>query len=179
MLPMPIPYTVIPVWKVPQRSCYVSACAAVIDIEALVMRDFVLVEQIGFLIVDYFGRELYAKKFIVEQPLTAAELTQRYSIDPMSLQTAIGGYVKVTGDSYIHPKSHTTYTWRGVCSELHEMIRQYKPILWAKGANLERRVFGREYIINDLQDYNCPKYPQGKLHDPLAECRFFAQFIPF
>lgn len=176
---MPIPYTIVPIWRIPPVRCYVSACAAVLDIEALVMWNFVLVEQIGFVIIDFTGRELFAKHYIIEQPLNDTELMERYSMDPDCLRKAIEGYEKVTGDNYVHQKSRVTYTWKNACFELDAVIRQYKPIIWAKGANLERRVFGMKYIINELEEHGCPKYPPGNLHDPLAECRFFSRYIPY
>lgn len=173
-----IPYTV---WNPMPFSFYtiqIPRCAAVLDIEALVMENFVLVEQIGLLIVDYTGRELYAKKFIIQQPYGVDQIQIKYSLEKDTVEKAIKGYTLVTGDNYIHPKSRQTYSWKNAKEEMREYIRQYKPTIWAKGAALERRVFGKEYLIYDLEEYGCPKYPYGKFHDPLDECRFFANYIP-
>ena len=166
-------------WHPPAYAyAHVDPCAAVIDIEALVMENFVLVEQIAVVIVDYIGRELYGNNFYIEQPLHMEELMQRYAVSRRSLRKAIEGYQKVTQDSYVHPKTHRTYTWKGACAMLHAVMQQYQPItIWAKGANLERRVFGAIYVIYELEDFGCPKYPKD-VHDPLQECRFFCQYIP-
>lgn len=174
-----IPYnSALGLWHPPvYGSAQVGDCMAVIDIEALVMKNFVLVEQIGFIIIDRFGRELFAKKFYIEQPLNERELSERYSFNAGALRAAINGYEWVTGDSYIHPKTRYTYTWSEACTVLHGIINQYRPIIWAKGAALERRVFGM-YIINELEDFGCPKYPSERKHDPLEECWYFSQFIP-
>jgi hypothetical protein len=102
-------------------------------------------------------------------------LAQRYKITKPEIEKAIYGYQLVTGDDYIHPDGIPYYKARSIVLDL---IRRYGATVWAKGATLERRVFGSVFNIYDLEDFGCPKYPYGYNHNPLNECMYFAQFVP-
>lgn len=115
---MPVPYTPMMRWGFVNTQQNIPPCAAVIDIEALLLKNIVLVEQIGFLIRNNTGVELFGKRYIIEQPLSQREIEERYQLDHYTVMKAIEGYQKVTGDDYVHPKSRETYTWTEACNDI-------------------------------------------------------------
>jgi hypothetical protein len=151
---------------------------AVIDVEALMLGPVKVVEQIACIIVSAAsGSEVFAEKHVVFQPFNKEGLVAHYG-QPLDLvQRAIDGYVKVTGDDPVHDNPRDHPPWSAVRNRLRKILRRRAIKIYAKGAALERTVFGSTLDIQDLEWYGCPKYPL-EIHDPLAECRFFAQYIP-
>jgi hypothetical protein len=148
---------------------------AIIDVEALITRKIIIIEQIGIVVVSEDASIVYEEHhIIVKQPLTIEQLETRFDIPKQQLYHAIYGYNLVTGDNYIH---NVGMSWRSAKAIVIKIIKQYNAIAWAKGADLERKIFEKDLVIYDLADFGCPKYP-WKIHNPLNECRYFAQFIP-
>lgn len=153
------------------------------DVEALVSKDVAVVEQIGLLIVALEPdpstgrlrcRVVEEHLIVVRQDLTRDELAQQFRIDRYRVDAAIAGYQLVTGDRcYMHADG---LQWPDALGFVVNAVRAHGAVVWAKGADLERRVFGRFLEIYDLADYGCPKYPYPR-HNPLDECKFFSQYL--
>jgi hypothetical protein len=151
---------------------------AVIDVEALILGPVKVVEQVACVIISAStGLEVFAEKHIVYQPYDANGLVQHYGQSMETTMIAIDGYVTVTHDNPIHDDSRIHPSWGAVRNRLRKILRRRAIKIYAKGANLERIVFGSTLDIDDLEWFGCPKYPE-KVHDPLLECRFFARYIP-
>ena len=151
---------------------------AVVDVEALVMRQVDIVEQVALIIVNENGVELLAEKHMVYQPFNILQLHQIYGIDLRIIETAVQGYQMVTGDYFIHPFIQLHERWNEVRRRIGNLCKTTVDAVFAKGTALECRVFYKEFPIIDLACYGVPKYPKELLHDPLAECRYFGSFLP-
>jgi hypothetical protein len=150
---------------------------AVVDVEALVMGKMDIVEQVAFILVDIYGNEVVAEKHMIYQPLNADQLAHSYNIDIKNVQKGIDGYKLVTQDNYIHDNPYIYERWGPVRKRIVQMCQLYAAAVYAKGIELEARVFYGELPLMDLAWWGCPRYP-GQVHDPLAEIRFFAGWIP-
>ena len=152
---------------------------AVIDIEALLLGPKVrVVEQVAFVIISAAtGREILAEKHIIFQPKDVAELVEHYNQPREIVEFAVNAYRRITGDNHIHSDPAANPTWSAVKTRVRKIMRRRAIKVYAKGAALERTVFGKAFEIDDLEYYGCPKYPIA-IHDPLEECRFFSKFIP-
>lgn len=151
---------------------------AVIDVEALMLGAVKVVEQVACVIMSAStGSEIFAEKHMVYQPFNAEGLSKYYSHPVSAVQNAIAGYTCVTHDNPVHDNPMVNPPWNAVRNRIRKILTRRAIRIYAKGAALERTVFGSSMAIQDLEDFNCPKYP-GAVHDPLLECRFFAQYIP-
>jgi hypothetical protein len=151
---------------------------AVLDVEALILGPIKVVEQVACVIMSSAtGREVFAEKHYVYQPYGLESLVQHYGQPMPIVQRAVDGYVKVTGDNPLHDDPSTQPTWSAVRNRLRKILGRRAISVYAKGAALERTVFGTAMNIRELETYGCPRYP-GRLHDPLDECRFFSGYIP-
>lgn len=152
---------------------------AVIDVEALILGPVVrVVEQVGVVLLSAStGQEIMGEKHIVYQPHDSAHLCWWYRQPPEVVEYAVSAYRRITGDEPVHNDPMVHPTWSAVRTRLRKILRRRAIKVYAKGAALERTVFGRAFEIDDLEYYGCPKYPLA-VHDPLEECRFFAQYIP-
>lgn len=150
---------------------------AVIDVEALVMGHVDVVLQAAIVVVDAYGCEALAEKHMVYQPLTAPQLEASYKLEPSIVDRGIRGYETITQDSYIHADSTRYARWGAVRKRLQQICQRYAVVVYAKGIDLEYRVFYGELPFYDLAWYGATKYPLP-VHDPLMECRYFVQFIP-
>jgi hypothetical protein len=151
---------------------------AVIDVEALLLGPVKVVEQIACVIVSAStGKETFAEKHIVYQPYDVPGLVAHYVQPEAVVRAAVDGYVMITGDDPVHDDPLVHPTWSAVRNRLRKILRRRAIKVYAKGAELERIVFGSTLEIYDLEWTGCPRYPE-KIHDPLKECRFFAQYIP-
>lgn len=152
---------------------------AVIDVEALVTPKVDIVEQVGFVLVDALGREVLGEKHMIFQPFNADQIARRYAMNPAEVYRAVAGYRLVTRDNYVHdyPQLYGYKQWGPVRKRITQICRQYAAATFAKGMELEYRVFFGEIPFLDLAWWGAPKYP-NEIHDPLSECRFFSQFIP-
>jgi hypothetical protein len=152
---------------------------AVVDAEALVIgRVINIVEQIAFVLYDVDGVEVWAEKHFIEQPHDAPTLAAMYGVDRDVVDRAIDGYLMITGDTdYVHNSSVGHERWADVRKHIHRVFHHHAARVYAKGPALETSVFYGAVQITDLASFGCPKYPLHP-HDPLKECRFFAQFIP-
>lgn len=144
--------------------------------EAIVLPGADIVEQVGFVHLDVFNNEIFGYKFIVTQQLAVLDIAARYGLSAEVVKRACANYSKITADSIIHNEGHR---WCDVRSYIAQLCGDPYVCAFAKGAALERRLFGRYFPIYELEDFQCPKYPLP-IHDPLEECRFFARntFIP-
>jgi hypothetical protein len=137
-----------------------------------------VVEQVGFVIISAStGREILAEKHIVYQPKTTDELIQYYNQPREIVEFSVNAYRRITGDNPVHDDPTNQPIWSAVKTRIRKIMRRRAIKVYAKGASLERTVFGKAFEIDDLEYYGCPKYPM-EIHDPLEECRFFAKFIP-
>lgn len=151
---------------------------AVVDVEAIVLpKNINLVEQAAIVIVDMWGYEVLAEKFMVYQPLSCTQIVERYKLPLHAVMKSISGYRKVTGDDPIHADESAYHQWNFVRNRILGLCREYASSIYAKGITLENKVFYGELPLKDLNWWGTPKFP-WPLHDPLAECRFFAHFIP-
>lgn len=151
---------------------------AVIDVEALMLGPVKVVEQVACVIVSAAtGKEIFAEKHMVYQPHNAEGLVRHYGQPMEVVQRAIDGYVMITHDDPVHENPMIHPTWSAVRNRIRKILRRRAIRIYAKGASLERTVFGSSLEISDLEWYGCPKYPEA-VHDPLLECRFFAKHIP-
>lgn len=151
----------------------------VVDVEALILGPrFSVVEQLGLILrSNTTGEELLAEKFFIYQPLDTIGITRKYQCPFQVANYAVNAYRMVTGDNPIHANKRDHFKWSRVRSHVLRLIRNRVIKTYAKGAALERMVLGNKIYIDDLEWFQCPRYPLN-LHDPLEECRFFASFIP-
>jgi hypothetical protein len=151
---------------------------AVIDVEALLLGPVKVVEQVACIIMSSAtGKEIFAEKHMVYQPFDANGLVMHYGQSMDVVRRAIDGYVHVTRDNPVHDDPMNNPTWSAVRNRLRKILRRRAIRVYAKGASLERTVFGSTIDVQDLEWWGCPKYPEA-VHDPLLECRFFANYIP-
>jgi hypothetical protein len=150
---------------------------AVIDVEALIIGNMDIVEQVAIVFVDMWGREALGVKYQIYQPMNASQIAYSYGIDQQLVQKGIDGYTLVTHDNYIHDNPYSCERWGAVRKRIINMCELHAIEVYAKGIDLEYRVFYGELPFLDLAWWGCPKYP-GEVHDPLCECRFFSQYIP-
>lgn len=153
---------------------------AVVDVEALLLGPRVrVVEQVGYVLRSATtGAELLAEKFIVYQPHGVDALVANYSQPRSVVDQAVAAYCRITGDpSPVHDDPGLHPSWAAVKYHINRVLKARAFKVYAKGADLERRVFGTLFAIHELELFGCPKYP-GAIHDPLEECRFFSRYIP-
>lgn len=151
---------------------------AVVDVEAICLGTVYVVEQVACVIMSAAtGNEIFAEKHIVFQPHDRDGIVAVYNRPKEEVDRGVDGYIKVTGDNPVHNDPSIHVPWNAVRNRLKKILRRRAYRIYAKGAGLERKVFGEAVPIWDLEWYNCPKYPE-KIHDPLKECRFFARYIP-
>jgi hypothetical protein len=151
---------------------------AVIDVEALLLGSVKVVEQVAVVLMSAStGAEIFAEKHMVYQPENADALEAHYGQPRHVIDAAIDAYSRITGDDYVHDDPMNNPSWRAVRNRVRKILRRRAIRVYAKGADLERIVFGSSMNIKDLAHYGCPRYP-GAIHDPLEECRFFAGYIP-
>lgn len=151
---------------------------AVVDVEAIVLSKTInIVEQAAIVLVDMWGYEVLAEKFMIYQPLDTAAISQKFGVSPIKVAKAIAGYSRITGDDPVHPDDSKYHNWNYVRKYILRLCRNYAISVYAKGISLENSVFYGELPLKDLEWWGTPKFP-WPVHDPLAECRFFAQFIP-
>lgn len=156
---------------------------AVVDVEALVFRNkkgymVNIVCQAAFIVVNWYGKECIGEKYYVCQPQTDIEIAQIFDADITEVRRAVSAYERITGDKYLHPKDDPKYfKWSRVRHRIQSVCNILTYAVFAKGISLENAVFYGEIVFNDLAHWGCPKYPLST-HDPLKECRFFAQYIP-
>ena len=150
---------------------------AVIDVEALVMGRVDVVEQAAILLVDSYGREVLGEKHMIFQPLSAEQLASSYNLDRADVDRGIYGYELVTQDGYVHADPSTYERWGAVRKRIQLICQYYATVVYAKGIDLEDRVFYGELPFYDLAWFGAKRYPLP-VHDPLMECRFFSQFVP-
>lgn len=158
---------------------YGEPAYAVIDVEALILGPVVrVVEQVGVVMISAStGREIMGEKHMVYQPYDTPGLCRWYKQPEDVVERAVSAYRRITGDDPTHGDPLAHPTWSAVRTRLRRILRRRAIRVYAKGAALERTVFGRAFEIDDLEWYGCPKYPLA-IHDPLEECRFFSQYIP-
>ena len=151
---------------------------AVIDVEALILGDVInIVEQVAFVLYSVDGVEVWAEKHMIEQPYNGDELSRMYGVDRGVVQRSIDAYKRITGDEPVHPRNSGFERWAAVRKHIQKACHDHAAVVYAKGTSLEASVFYGAIQFDDLAWWGCPKYPLS-LHDPLKECRFFAQFIP-
>jgi hypothetical protein len=152
---------------------------AVVDVEALILGPIVrVVEQVGVVLVSAnTGQEIMGEKHIVYQPHDEFRLSWWYRQPQEVVEYASSAYRRITGDDPVHNDPMVHPTWCAVRTRLRRILRHRAIKVFAKGAALERTVFGKAFNIYDLEWTGCPKYPLT-IHDPLEECRFFANYIP-
>jgi hypothetical protein len=149
----------------------------IVDVEAIVLPNTNIVEQVAFVHLDPRNNELFSNKFIVIQQLGVSDICAKYSLSVPVVEKACNNYSRITGDGIIHQEGHR---WCDVRAYMIELCCEPSVFTYAKGATLERKLFGRYFPVYELEEFNCPKYPYP-IHDPLEECRFFARnvFIPY
>jgi hypothetical protein len=152
---------------------------AVIDVEALILGPVVrVVEQIAFVIMSAAtGEEVLAEKYMIYQPYDISDLCYRYNQPFHVVSNSVMAYRRITGDEPVHADVQAHFPWNAVKNRIRKILRRRAIKVYAKGAALERTVFSNTLTIADLEDTQCPKYPYSP-HDPLAECRFFADYVP-
>jgi hypothetical protein len=151
---------------------------AVIDVEALILGDVInIVEQVAFVLYNIDGAEVWAEKHMIYQPRTGRELSKIYGVDMEVVQRSVDAYTRITGDDPVHNNASTFEKWANVRNHIQKACRDHAAAVYAKGTSLEASVFYGVIEFRDLAWFGCPKYPLA-LHDPLKECRFFAQWIP-
>jgi hypothetical protein len=167
---------------------------AVVDVEALLLGPVVrVVEQVGFVLISAeTGAEVLGEKHIIYQPYDTAGLCAHYGQPLPVVEWAVSAYKRITGDDPVHTDPGQNPSWSAVRTRIRKICRRRAIKVYAKGAALERTVFSGAFEIADLEwcvdcvrklnfhllcRTGCPKYP-GLIHDPLCECRYFAQFIP-
>lgn len=157
-----------------------KAYFAVIDVEALVLHHtntINIVEQVAIVFIDQWGREALGEKHMVYQPMDNAQISRSYGIELEEVNRSSEAYHRITGDNPVHRDIKKYERWANVRKRVLQLCRDYALLVYAKGIVLENSVFYGEIEFHDLAWYGCPKYPLA-LHDPLQECRFFAQYIP-
>lgn len=151
---------------------------AVIDVEALMLDGIKVVEQVACVIMSSStGKEVFGEKYMVYQPYDLSGLVSHYGQSYDQTKFATEAYSRITGDNPVHDDPYIHPPWSAVRNRLRKILRRRAIEIYAKGADLERTVFGPSMTILDLEWWGCPKYPL-QIHDPLEECRFFAKYIP-
>jgi hypothetical protein len=156
---------------------------AVIDVEAIVLQasrnnnTINIVEQVAIVLIDQWGREAFGAKYMVYQPMDTLQIASSYRVDIDIVNKSSDAYKRITGDNPVHRDLRRYEKWSTVRKRIMQLCRDYALVVYAKGISLENSVFYGELDFHDLAWYNCPKFPLA-LHDPLVECRFFAQYIP-
>lgn len=152
---------------------------AVIDVEALVLGSVInVVEQIAFVLYDIDGTEAWSEKHIIFQPHGVADLSKMYGVPRQTVQRSVDAYTRITGDANpVHSNPRIHPKWCHIRRHILKACRDHAAAVYAKGTQLENSVFYGTINFLDLAWWGCPKYPLA-VHDPLLECRFFAQFIP-
>lgn len=151
---------------------------AVIDVEALILGSVKVVEQVACIIISAANKnEIFAEKHMVYQPFDATGLVEHYRQPPSVVHKALYGYKLVTNDDPVHDNPAIHPSWSAVRNRIRKILRRRAINIYAKGASLERTVFGSCLEIKDLEWTGCPVYPY-QVHDPLEECRFFAKYVP-
>lgn len=151
---------------------------AVIDVEALILGDVInIVEQIAFVLYNINGVEVWAEKHMIYQPNNVDSLSKMYGVSRETVQKSVDAYSRITQDDPVHANSKVFSRWSNVRKHIQRACRDHAAVVYAKGPALEASVFYGTIEFLDLAWWGCPKYPLA-VHDPLLECRFFAQFIP-
>lgn len=151
---------------------------AVIDVEAIVLTHVVnVVEQLAFVLYSEEGAEVWAEKHMIYQPYDERSLSEMYDVDIQTVKKSADAYRRITGDNPIHPNPIVHERWTDVRKHVQRACRDHAATVYAKGISLESSVFYGALDFQDLAWWGCPKYPLP-IHDPLNECRFFAQWIP-
>lgn len=151
---------------------------AVIDVEALILGNVInIVEQIAFVLYDINGIEVWAEKHMIYQPKSLETLSKEYGVDWSIVKASSDAYTRITGDNPLHADCRVYNKWPLVRRHIQRACRDHAAVVYAKGPALETSVFYGEINFLDLAWFGCPKYPIP-LHDPLMECRYFAQYIP-
>ncbi|MDR3540720.1 MAG: hypothetical protein P4L69_07080 [Desulfosporosinus sp.] len=151
---------------------------AVIDVEALILGKVInIVEQVAFVLYSIDGAEVWAEKHMIYQPHTGEELSRMYGVDLETVQQSVNAYKRITGDEPVHSNPRIFERWSDVRRHIQKACHDHTATVYAKGISLETSVFYGTITFQDLAWFGCPRYPLP-LHDPLKECRFFAQFIP-
>lgn len=158
----------------------ISTIMMVIDVEALVLGSIgkYIVEQVAYVVVDGYGKEMTSCKCIIYQPLNAHELVSAIGCSFDDVSTAIYHYKRITRDaSYIHADISFP-DWDTMKDIITFTQRRFNATVYAKGAKMESQLFHDSFHVHELAAYGCPKYPH-QVHDPLSECFFFAQYLPY
>jgi len=151
---------------------------AVIDVEALILGNVInIVEQVAFVLYSLDGAEVWAEKHMIYQPHTGEALSRMYGVDMEIVQRSVDAYKRITGDEPVHSNMRTFERWSDVRRHIQKACHDHASTVYAKGTSLEASVFYGTIEFQDLAWFGCPRYPLP-LHDPLKECRFFAQWIP-
>lgn len=159
---------------------HVSNIMMVIDVEALVLGSIgkYVVEQVAYVVVNGYGKEMTSCKCTIFQPLNAKELVSAIGCSFEEVSTAIYHYKRITRDaSYIHADVSFP-DWDTMKDIITLTQRRFNATVYAKGAKMESQLFCDSFHVHELALYGCPKYPQP-VHDPLSECFFFAQYLPY
>lgn len=151
----------------------------VIDVEAILLGpQRCVVEQLGLALRSCdTGNLILAERFTIYQPNNINTIARLYGVPRDLVAKSVAAYKMVTGDNYVHDDCENHFRWSKVKGHVLHMIKNRVIKTYAKGAALERMVMGNSVIIDDLEWFNCPKYPLA-IHDPMEECIFFADFIP-
>ena len=160
-----------------------KAYFAVIDVEAVIIHPMKggapvnVVEQVAIVLIDNWGREVLGEKHMVYQPMDNLQLAAAYGATLADVKKSSEAYNRITGDGFIHKDVRRYERWSNVRKRVMKLCRDHALLVYAKGIALETAVFYGELEFQDLAWTGCPRYPLA-LHDPLQECRFFAQYIP-
>lgn len=139
--------------------------------------DFII-EQAAYILVNEKCEVVLMGKFRIHQPMTLNEMTKYFNKDIDIVRKALNGYIECTMDSnFIHDTTDCV-TWIEAKEHIQKISNTMASKTFAKGALLEQTAFGDAIHFEDLNYYNCAKYPY-RPHDPFDECRFFAMFIPY
>jgi hypothetical protein len=164
------------------RLPFKNAYYAVIDIEALVLkatqtRVVNIVEQAAIILVDINGYEVFAAKYMIYQPKDLMEISNEYTIPYKTVVGSALAYTTITADNYLHNNKNNYLEWFAIRNHIKRICKDYAAKVYAKGTLLENSVFYGEIVFHDLAMWGCPRFPY-EIHDPLAECRYFARYIP-
>ena len=129
------------------------------------------------ILIDQWGREVLAEKHMIYQPLDTLQVAAAYNVKLDEVKRSSDAYKRITADDPVHKDVRRYERWSDVRKRVRGICHDYAMRVYAKGMTLENSVFYGELELYDLEDYNCPKFP-FPIHDPLQECRFFAQFVP-
>lgn len=127
--------------------------------------------------IDQRGREVLGEKHMIYQPMDNGQISRAYGVPLENVKASSDAYQRITGDNHVHRDPGRYEMWTTVRKRILRLCRNYALLVYAKGISLENAVFYGELDFHDLAWWGCPKFPLA-LHDPLQECRFFAQWIP-